>query len=87
MGRRLLCLPVVAALAAAPCTAARAGSYRAATTDAGEVRGPLSDFWFKVRSEWAGDRQPEPGPPPGGGFLRERTLSRPAPNRAWVSLV
>ncbi|HEY3176706.1 MAG TPA: tetratricopeptide repeat protein [Candidatus Polarisedimenticolia bacterium] len=55
--------------------------------DAGAVRGPLSDFWYKVRSEWSGYMNPDPQPPPGGGPLKQRTFVTAPPNRAWVSLV
>lgn len=77
-----LCIAAAATLAPA-----QTGDYRARRGDAGQVRGPLSDFWFKVRSEWSGYLQMEQGPPEGGGYLQRRTQMSPAPNRVWVSLV
>ncbi len=87
--RRLMAAVLLAALAAvtSPLAQMADDSYRAEFTDAGEVRGPLSDFWFKVRSEWSGYLKVDEGPPEGGGFLQRRTMQSAAPNRVWVSLV
>ncbi len=52
----------------------------------GSVRGPLSDFWLKVRSEWSGYSQDEPSPAAGGAPSSRARLT-PPPNRVWVSLV
>ncbi|MFQ5701036.1 MAG: tetratricopeptide repeat protein, partial [Acidobacteriota bacterium] len=61
--------------------------YRAERGDAGTIRGPLSDFWFKVRSEWSGYRAPLHGSPAGSGPLQRTTHVEAPPNRVWVSLV
>ena len=86
----LMVLAVLTALAAPPSpnalAARRAGPARDVLTDAGAIRGPLSDFWFKVRSEWSGYLREDLSPAPGGGPVRERTHVTAPPNRAWVSL-
>ena len=74
--------------AASTCVAAVNQPARDTQDDIGSVRGPIADFWLKVRSEWSGYLQTEGGPlPDGGGPLRQRTLVNPLPNRVWVSLV
>src|SRR5262245_2708755 len=80
---------LVTMLAVATASPVRADQwdYRASAGDAGLVRGPLSDFWFKVRSEWGGYLQVEPNIQPGGAILRQRTLQAAPPSRVWVSLV
>ena len=79
---------VVTAAAVSPSTAQTAyRSYRAEQGDAGTVRGPIQDFWFKVRSEWSGYREVDTAPNLGSGQVQQRTLQQAAPNRVWVSLV
>ncbi len=83
-------VPVIllTALAGAPDAGAQGyREYRAEREGVGTVRGPISDFWFKVRTEWAGYNQPDPAPPPEGGPIDRRTLQAPPPTRVWVSLV
>ncbi len=75
------------ALAAVPAPAQIAEDPRDATTDIGTIRGPLSDFWVKVRSEWAGYLRTEGSTSVGAGPLNQNTRQTPAPNRVWVSLV
>src|SRR5678816_973849 len=91
----LLALGVIAFIAAAtwssaPRAAPQAGAEpsRDEMDSVGEVRGPISDFWLKVRSEWSGYLQTSSGAlADGSGPLRERSLVNPPPNRVWVSLV
>jgi len=66
--------------------APRQGSARDVYTDIGKVRGPLSDFWIKVRSEWTGYLRRDGGLGPSGGFLQSNLATQPLPGRAWVSL-
>ena len=86
----IMMLAVSATLALLPTdlsmAARRPGPARDTMTDAGAIRGPLSDFWFKVRSEWSGYLREDLSPAPGGGPVRERTHVTAPPNRAWVSL-
>ncbi|HKY32846.1 MAG TPA: tetratricopeptide repeat protein [Candidatus Polarisedimenticolia bacterium] len=87
-GRAVAALAAFAlAAAAGPGAAHAAETHRSAFTDAGKVRGPLSDFWFKVRSEWGGySLGQEVSLPEGGGFLRQRARVTPSPTSGWVSL-
>jgi len=79
--------PMLLLLCASPAPAAGEPA-RDTRDDVGTVRGPISDFWLKVRSEWSGYLKTDTGPlPDGGGPLRQRTLVNPPPNRVWVSLV
>jgi hypothetical protein len=84
-----LAVAATAALAASSGAPPRAQGEPARDTfgDAGKVRGPLSDFWFKVRSEWSGYMQSENALPEGGGYVRNRTLLQASSTSVWVSLV
>ncbi len=87
--RRAVIAGMALALAATahPAGAQAYREYRAERGDAGTIRGPIADFWFKIRSEWGGYLQQDPGPPPEGGQLDQDTLQTPPPTRVWVSLV
>ncbi|HET6372444.1 MAG TPA: tetratricopeptide repeat protein [Candidatus Polarisedimenticolia bacterium] len=81
---------LVLAFASAPYAMAgsTAGPARDERENIGTVRGPLSDFWIKVRSEWSGYLSEETGTSASGsGPLRSTLRTTPAPNRVWVSLV
>ncbi len=87
MRARFIMFLLISLAVRGPAQAAPSGDARDLTEDVGTVRGPLSDFWFKVRSEWAGYLRADREPAPGGGPLPGVTRSTPAPNRVWVSLV
>jgi tetratricopeptide (TPR) repeat protein len=87
MRRAIVVGMLMLAATASPARAQAYREYRAERGNAGTIRGPLADFWFKVRSEWGGYLQTSPGPPPEGGPLDQDTLLTPPPLRVWVSLV
>ncbi len=73
-------------MAMPPSAIAQREMPRSAFDNAGKVRGPLSDFWFKVRSEWSGYLSTEYSLPEGGGFVNDDTLGNPGSTSVWVSL-
>ncbi len=86
-GARAALLAAAAAFGVSPAAGQVGREARDVHDDIGAVRGPLSDFWVKVRSEWSGYRSEDPLPNPGGGPLNQKLRTPPLPTRAWVSLV
>jgi len=84
--RTLLIVVALVLMAAANAPAQSYREYRAERGNAGTIRGPLADFWFKVRSEWGGYLEENPLPPE-GGQLNQDTLQTAPPLRVWVSMV
>jgi tetratricopeptide (TPR) repeat protein len=82
-----IAVPLVAGALSFAAAVAAEELPRSAFDNAGKVRGPLSDFWFKIRSEWSGYMETEGDLPEGGGYVRNRTFSQPGSTSVWVSLV